>query len=95
MAYKTHRLEIQYSGPEVVTSPSPAPAIVVECVCGGVTHIDRFALDRFTRDIWKRFDHKDLEPFEMGDPASTSPAVVADVALAAHAISMSRPRGSS
>jgi hypothetical protein len=24
--------------------------------------MDRWALDRFTRDIWKRFDHRDLEP---------------------------------
>lgn len=41
---------------------SPAPHIVVECWCGMVGWMDRWALDRFTRDIWKRFDHRDLEP---------------------------------
>ena len=31
MAYKPHRLEPQYPSPEVVTTPSPAPPVVVEC----------------------------------------------------------------
>jgi hypothetical protein len=26
--------------------------------------MDRRNLDRFTRDIWKRFDHWDLEPLK-------------------------------
>ena len=30
MAYKPHRLEPNYPGPEVVTSLSPAPPVVVE-----------------------------------------------------------------
>jgi hypothetical protein len=29
-----------------------------------VERMDRRALDRFTRDIWKRFDHRDLEPLK-------------------------------
>ena len=29
-----------------------------------VERIDRLTLDRFTRDIWKRFDHRDLEPLK-------------------------------
>ena len=48
----------------VVTTPSPAPPVVVECWCGLVERTDRRALDRFTRDIWKRFDHRDLEPLK-------------------------------
>ena len=26
--------------------------------------MDRLTLDRFTRDIWRRFDHRDLEPLK-------------------------------
>jgi hypothetical protein len=26
--------------------------------------MDRSTLDRFTRDIWKRFDRRDLEPLK-------------------------------
>jgi hypothetical protein len=35
-----------------VTTPSPAPPVVVECCCGMDQGMDRKALDRFTRDIW-------------------------------------------
>ena len=57
MPYRPHRLEVNYPGPEVVTSPSPAPRIVVAVWCDMVEKMDRVRLDRFTRDIWKRFDH--------------------------------------
>ena len=43
---------------------SSAPAVVVECWRGLVQRMDRRTLDRFTRDIWKRFDHRDLEPLK-------------------------------
>jgi hypothetical protein len=29
-----------------------------------VERMNRQRLDRFTRDIWKRFDHRDLEPLK-------------------------------
>ena len=64
MGYKPHRLEPNYPGPEVVTTPSPAPPVVDECWCGLVERMDRRALDRFTRDIWQRFDPRDLEPLK-------------------------------
>jgi len=64
MAYKPHRLEPNYPGPEVVTSPSPAPPVVVECWCGMVERMSLKTLDRFTRDTWKRFDPGDLEPLK-------------------------------
>ena len=64
MDYQPHRLEPNYPGPEVVTTPSPAPPVVVECWCGLVERMSRLTLDRFTRDIWKRFDPKDLEPLK-------------------------------
>ena len=64
MGYKPHRLEPNYPGPEVVTTPSPAPAVVVECWCGLVERMDRRALDKFTRDIWRRFDARNLEPLK-------------------------------
>jgi hypothetical protein len=51
MPYRPHRLEPNYPGPEVVTSPSPAPRIVVAAWCDMVERMDRRALDRFTRDI--------------------------------------------
>jgi hypothetical protein len=35
--------------------------MVVECWCGLVEKMDRRALNAFTRDIWARFDHRDLE----------------------------------
>jgi len=64
MPYRPHRLEPNYPGPEVVTTPSPAPPIVVQPWCIGVERMSRRTLDRFTRDIWKRFDHRDLEPLK-------------------------------
>ena len=62
MPYRPHRLEPNYPGAEVVTSPSPASAAVVECWCVMVERMNRRTLDRFTRDIWKRFDAKDVGP---------------------------------
>jgi len=29
-----------------------------------VATMGRVRLDRFTRDVWKRFDHRDLEPLK-------------------------------
>ena len=43
---------------------SSAPSVVVACWCGLVERMDRKALDRFTRDIWRRFDARDLEPLK-------------------------------
>jgi len=40
---------------------SPAPDVVVQCWIGLVQRMDRPALDRFTRMIWRRFDDKDLD----------------------------------
>jgi len=64
MAYKPHRLEPNYPGPEVVTTPSPAPRVVVAVWCDMVARMDRVRLDRFTRDIWRRFEPADLEPLK-------------------------------
>ena len=64
MRHYPHRPDIEYPPPNVVTGPSPAPAVVVECWCIGVQRMDRPALDAFTRDIWKRFDHRNLEPLK-------------------------------
>jgi len=64
MPYRPHRLEPNYPGPEVVTSRSPAPPVVVECWCGMVERMDRLTLDRFTARVWKRFDPRDLEPLK-------------------------------
>jgi hypothetical protein len=50
--------------PEPSATKSPAPAVVVACWCGLVERMDRRALDRFTRNIWRRFDAKDLEPLK-------------------------------
>jgi len=47
--------------PEVVTTPSPAPPVVVECWCLMVATRDSVRLDKFTRETWKKFDAKDLE----------------------------------
>jgi len=66
MAYKPHRLEPNYPGPELVTTPSPPPRVVVAVWCDMVATMDRVRLDRFTRDIWKRFDHPDLEALKWG-----------------------------
>ena len=38
--------------------------MVVACWCGLVERMDRKHLEAFTRDIWRRFDAKDLEPLK-------------------------------
>jgi hypothetical protein len=43
---------------------SSAPAVVMQCWCGLVERMYRPALDRFTPDIWRRFDERDLEPLK-------------------------------
>ena len=43
---------------------SSAPAVVVQCWCGLVERMDRRTLNRFTRDIWARFDAAELEPLK-------------------------------
>ena len=62
MAYKPHRLEPNYPGAEIVTSKSPASPVVVECWCLIVATMNRVRLDTFTRETWRKFDAKDLEP---------------------------------
>lgn len=62
MPYRRIRLEVKYPGPEVVTSPSPAPAIIVTAWIVMVERMDRLTLDRFTQRIWRKFDAKDLDP---------------------------------
>ena len=64
MAYKPRRLEPQYPGLEVLTTPSPAAAVVVECWCLMVEAMDRVRLDKFTRETWRKFDAKDFEPLK-------------------------------
>ena len=58
MPYRPHRLEPNYPGPEVVTTKSPAPPVVVECGILMVGTMDRVRLDRFTRESWRKFDAK-------------------------------------
>jgi hypothetical protein len=41
---------------------SSAPAVVVQAWCGLIQRMDRKKLDWFTRDIWRRFDERDLSP---------------------------------
>ena len=43
---------------------SSAPTVVVQCWCGLVGRMDRRTLNRFTRDIWQRFDAHELEPLK-------------------------------
>jgi len=62
MPYRQHRLEPNYPGPEVVTTKSPAPPVVVECCCLMVATMDRVRLDRFTRETRCKLDAKDLAP---------------------------------
>jgi hypothetical protein len=50
--------------PNATQFKSPAPAVIVACWCGLVERMDRRTLDRFTRDIWRRFDEKELEPLK-------------------------------
>ena len=64
LPYRPHRLEPNYPGPEVVTTKSPAPPVVVECWCLLVETMDRVRLDRFTRETWRKFHAKDLEPLK-------------------------------
>jgi len=64
MPYRQHRLDPNYPGPEVVTTKSPAPSVVVECWISMVADMDRVRLDRFARETWKKFDAKDLEPLK-------------------------------
>jgi hypothetical protein len=44
---------------------SPAPDVVVQCWCGLVERMNRRALNRFTRDIWARFDGATLAPLKI------------------------------
>ena len=70
MPYRQHRLTIDDLPRPVLhedepnAPKSPAPPVVVACWCGMVERMNRHTLDRFTRDIWKRFDHRDLEPLK-------------------------------
>lgn len=43
---------------------SSAPAVVVAVWIELTQRMDRPALDRFTRDIWARFDARELEPLK-------------------------------
>jgi hypothetical protein len=45
-------------------SRSPAPAVVVRVWIELTERMDRRTLDRFTRDIWSRFDPNELEPLK-------------------------------
>jgi len=70
MAYKPHRLQPNYPGPEVATTKSPP--VVVECWCLMVERMNRVRLDKFTRKTWRKFDAKDLEPPQKGDPQTAT-----------------------
>jgi hypothetical protein len=57
--------DIPRDGPEAPNKfKSSAPAVVVACWCGLVERMDRPCLDRFTRDIWRRFDERELAPLK-------------------------------
>ena len=56
MPYRQHRLEPNYPGPEVVTTKSPGPPVVVECCCLMVATMDRVRLDKCTRETWRKFE---------------------------------------
>jgi len=64
MPHRQHRLEPNYAGPDDIASKSPAPPVVVECWCLMVATMDHVRLDKFTRETWKKFDAKDLEPLK-------------------------------
>ena len=64
MPYRPHRLEPNYPGPEVVATKSPAPPVLVERCRPMIETMDRVRLDRFTRETWRKFDAKDLEPLK-------------------------------
>ena len=44
---------------------SPAPEVVVQVWVGMVARMDRRTLNRFTRDIWARFEDRDLAPLKI------------------------------
>jgi len=44
---------------------SPAPDVVVQVWVGMVARMDLRTLNRFTRDIWARFDDRDLAPLKI------------------------------
>ncbi|HUQ83065.1 MAG TPA: hypothetical protein VM076_18080 [Gemmatimonadaceae bacterium] len=48
-----------------------APAVVVQCWCALVERMGRKYVDRFTRDIWRRFDSRDLAPLTPGDSTAS------------------------
>jgi hypothetical protein len=48
---------------------------VVDVWCGLIDHMDRPALDAFTRDIWRRFDPADLEPLKRAILSATTPVL--------------------
>jgi hypothetical protein len=66
--YRPHRLPAEYPPAPDPQAPNaskgPAPRIVVDVWCDMVAKMDRVRLDAFTRDIWRRFDHADLEPLK-------------------------------
>jgi hypothetical protein len=64
--WRTDRIafEPNYPGPDVVTTKTPAPPVVVECWCLMVATMNRVRLDTFTRETWRTFDPTDLEPLE-------------------------------
>ena len=43
---------------------SSAPVVVVQVWIELTERMDRRTLDRFTRDIWSRFEPKELEPLK-------------------------------
>jgi hypothetical protein len=43
---------------------SSASAVVVQVWCVLTARMDRRTLDRFTRDIWRRFDEREFEPLK-------------------------------
>jgi hypothetical protein len=44
---------------------SPAPAVIVQVWVGMVERMNRRTLNRFTRDIWARFDDRNLAPLKI------------------------------
>jgi hypothetical protein len=44
---------------------SPAPDVVVQVWVGMVERMDRRTLNRFTRDVWRRFDDRNLAPLKI------------------------------
>jgi len=50
--------------PEPNAQKSPAPPVDVECWCLMVETMNRVRLDGVTRETWRKFDAKDLEPLK-------------------------------